>query len=143
MTTTFEVKWPNGSITLERSETSTIEGFAMERWGRTYDEVQALNITIRDNNTYAAVAEPKPEAAPAKRVRKAASLVQSTPITETKVYEDGTSATGPAPLPDQSPGEQATAEQAVAPVVEQPAAEVAAATGAVAKKKSPPKKAAS
>lgn len=47
MTTQFNVIWGSGKeTTLETSETSTPEAYAMERWGRTLEEVEALGVKI-------------------------------------------------------------------------------------------------
>lgn len=37
-------------------------------------------------------------------------VIETPVLTETKIYADGSSATGPAPLPDQSPAEQDAAD---------------------------------
>ena len=47
-------------------------------------------------------------------------------VTETKEYSDGTTATGPAPLPDESPAQQDAREVQELPVVDTPPAAPAA-----------------
>lgn len=45
----FNVTWGTGKqTTLETSETMSVEAFAMERWGRTLEEVNALGVQIEE-----------------------------------------------------------------------------------------------
>lgn len=63
------------------------------------------------------------EVAEAALVARMAPKVAAEPAIETKHYSDGTSATGPGPLPDLSPAQQEAAAQPVKPAT---AAELAA-----------------
>jgi hypothetical protein len=101
----FHVTWPNGLSEFIHSECETVDAFAMSVWGKATAELVALE----------------------HRVLIALHLEEPTLEVETKVYTDGTSATGPAPLPDQSPAEQDAAASHTEPESE-PAPEAPAIT---------------
>jgi hypothetical protein len=128
----FKITWPSGLVTHEASEAMSREALAMERWGKnTLEEVEAFGVKIEHAaheelvslglvHADAPVADAAPaetpvptldtdaivETVPTSPTPEPTESTQSAPETETKVYSDGSSATGPGPLPDQSPEQQ-------------------------------------
>lgn len=85
------------SITLAQLEQDIKDEIAkLEKWYGT--EMEGLRAKVASVFSHPSVTNPSADGTAA-----------PTPMTETKVYSDGSSATGPAPLPDQSPAQQAAA----------------------------------
>ncbi len=47
MTTNFKITWPSGLVTVEDSEASTVDGYAMLRWGaNSYADMASFNVQL-------------------------------------------------------------------------------------------------
>jgi hypothetical protein len=106
----FRVTYSNGTTQeVESSDCSSVEAFCNSHFGSAWDEAKANGAMVE--------------------------VVTDAATTETKEYSDGTTATGPAPLPDESPAQQDAREVQELPVVDTPPAAPAAPAKTVKKTK--------